>query len=182
MKKNIWANEQRIMELFTPKNCHLALKKWVWDPRSGKESIPDPGSRDQKGTRSTRYLIVIGGVFLMLIVAECSAAQRCGVSFPESHAGRALQIGPRHSGRRSSRLWAKGRSDSLPKRYNYGRILTLFAVSFLLCTWRIFCKYENKKHVTYRSTLLLRPSTLRFRDLDGLWEAIHQSTKEEGDE
>ncbi len=96
--------------------------------------------------RNTGSLIVIVGVFLMPLIAECSAAQRCGVSFPESHAGRALQIGPRHSGRRSSRLWAAGRSDSdsdSDRRYNYRKICTFFAVSFLLCTWRIFCKWET---------------------------------------
>jgi hypothetical protein len=31
---------------------HLAVTNIVWDPRSGKEPSPDPGSRGQKVTRS----------------------------------------------------------------------------------------------------------------------------------
>jgi hypothetical protein len=44
LKKKIWANFQRIMEVFTQK---IVTKIWVWDPdpRSGKNlfRIPDPG-------------------------------------------------------------------------------------------------------------------------------------------
>jgi hypothetical protein len=40
-KKKIWANFQRIIELFTPKIVIKLSKIWVWDPRSG---IRDPGS------------------------------------------------------------------------------------------------------------------------------------------
>jgi hypothetical protein len=46
LKKKIWANFQRIIELFTQKIVTKLYKIWVWDPRSGirKKPIPDPGS------------------------------------------------------------------------------------------------------------------------------------------
>jgi hypothetical protein len=57
LKKKIWANFQRIVEVFYPKNFQYALKymglgSGIRDPRSGirKKPIPDPGSRGQKGT------------------------------------------------------------------------------------------------------------------------------------
>jgi hypothetical protein len=45
LKKKIWANFQRIIELFTQKIVIKLSKIWVWDPRSGirKKPIPDPG-------------------------------------------------------------------------------------------------------------------------------------------
>jgi hypothetical protein len=54
LKKKIWANFQRIIELFTKKIVKKLLKIWSWDPGSGKNpfQIPDPGSRGQKGTGS----------------------------------------------------------------------------------------------------------------------------------
>jgi hypothetical protein len=54
LKKKIWANFQRIIELFTQKIVTKLSKTWIWDPRSGirKKPIPDPGSRGQKGTGS----------------------------------------------------------------------------------------------------------------------------------
>ncbi len=42
LKKKIWANFQRIIELFTQKIVNKLSKIWVWDP----------GSRGQKGTGS----------------------------------------------------------------------------------------------------------------------------------
>ncbi len=44
-RKKIWANFQRIIELFTQKIVTKLSKKWVWDPGSGKHlfRIPDPG-------------------------------------------------------------------------------------------------------------------------------------------
>jgi hypothetical protein len=55
----MWANFQRIIELFTQKIVNKLSKIWVWDPGSGiqdpvsgKKPIPDPGSRGQKGTGS----------------------------------------------------------------------------------------------------------------------------------
>ncbi len=50
LKKKIWANFQRIIELFTKKIVKKLLKIWSWDPGSGKNlfRIPDSGSRGQK--------------------------------------------------------------------------------------------------------------------------------------
>jgi hypothetical protein len=57
LKKKIWANFQRIIELVTKKIVKKLLKIWSWDPGSGirdpgsgirKKPIPDPGSRGQK--------------------------------------------------------------------------------------------------------------------------------------
>jgi hypothetical protein len=44
LKKNIWANFQRIIALFTQKIVTKLSKIWVWDPGSGKNlfRIPDP--------------------------------------------------------------------------------------------------------------------------------------------
>ncbi len=51
LKKKIWANFQRIIELFTEKIVKMLLKIWSWDPGSG---IRDPGSgiRDPEKTYS----------------------------------------------------------------------------------------------------------------------------------
>jgi hypothetical protein len=40
LKKKIWANFQRIIELFTQKIVNKLSKLWIWDPGS---RIPDPG-------------------------------------------------------------------------------------------------------------------------------------------
>jgi hypothetical protein len=56
LKKKIWANFQRITELFTQKIVTKLLKIWVRIRDEGseigdqKKPIPDPGSRGQKGT------------------------------------------------------------------------------------------------------------------------------------
>ncbi len=42
LKKKIWANFRRIIELFTQKIVTKISKIWVWDPVSG---IRDPGSK-----------------------------------------------------------------------------------------------------------------------------------------
>jgi hypothetical protein len=57
-KKKIWANFQKIIELFIQKIVTKLLKIWVWDPGSEiqEKPFPDPGSRGQKGTGS-RILI-----------------------------------------------------------------------------------------------------------------------------
>ncbi len=54
LKKKIWANFQRIIELFTQKFVTKLSKIRVWDPGSEirKKPFPDPGSRGQKGTGS----------------------------------------------------------------------------------------------------------------------------------
>ncbi len=45
LKKKIWANFQRIIELFAQKIVTKLSKVWGWDPGSGKKPIriPDPG-------------------------------------------------------------------------------------------------------------------------------------------
>jgi hypothetical protein len=45
VKKKVWANLQRIIELFTPTSVIKLSKIWVWDPGSGKNLflLPDPG-------------------------------------------------------------------------------------------------------------------------------------------
>ncbi len=50
MLKNVWADFQTIIELFTQKIVIKLSKIWVWDPRSAirKKSIPDPGSRSKR--------------------------------------------------------------------------------------------------------------------------------------
>jgi hypothetical protein len=41
LKKRIWANFQRIIELFTQNIVTKLSKIFVWDPGSGKKPIPD---------------------------------------------------------------------------------------------------------------------------------------------
>jgi hypothetical protein len=57
LKKEIWANFQRIIELFTQKIVTKLSKIWVWDPGYGINlfQIPDPGpgvkkALDQQGS------------------------------------------------------------------------------------------------------------------------------------
>jgi len=61
LKKKIWANFQRIVEVFTQKMFNMLSNIWVWDPgsriRDPRFGIRDPektysGSRGQKGTGS----------------------------------------------------------------------------------------------------------------------------------
>jgi hypothetical protein len=54
LKRKIWANFQRIVEVFTQKFFNMLSNIWLWDPGSEirKKPIPDPGSRGQKGTGS----------------------------------------------------------------------------------------------------------------------------------
>ncbi len=70
LKKKIWDNFQRIIEFFTQKIATQLSKMWVWDPRSGirKKTLPDPGSRGQKGTGS-RIRIRNTGCQLLTVVA-----------------------------------------------------------------------------------------------------------------
>jgi hypothetical protein len=76
--KKIWANFQRIVEVFTQKIFNMLSNIWVWDPGSeirdpektySGSRIPDPGSRGQKGTgsririRNTDYLSLKRGSY-----------------------------------------------------------------------------------------------------------------------
>jgi hypothetical protein len=45
LKKKIWANFQRIIELFTQKTVNKLSKIWVWDPGSGKNLFRIRGSK-----------------------------------------------------------------------------------------------------------------------------------------
>jgi hypothetical protein len=84
VKKKIWANLQRIIELST-QNIVIKLSKiWVWDPVSGiwRKPIPDPGSRmpdpgvkkapdPGSGSGSTilvKYLIIFHPVVLLISI------------------------------------------------------------------------------------------------------------------
>ncbi len=56
LKKKIWVNFQRIIELFTQKIVNKLSKIWDWDPgseiRDQEKPLQDPGSRGHKGTGS----------------------------------------------------------------------------------------------------------------------------------
>ncbi len=68
LKKKIWANFQRIMELFTQKIGIKLLKIWVWDPGSGKNlfRILDPGIKKapDPGSGSATLPIICGNGFI----------------------------------------------------------------------------------------------------------------------
>ncbi len=61
LKKKIWPNFKRIIELFTQKIVTKLSKIWVWDPgyEISNPGKPYSGSRGQKGTgsriRNTAY-------------------------------------------------------------------------------------------------------------------------------
>ncbi len=61
LKKKIWANFQRIIELFTQKIVTKLSKIRVWYPRSRirKKPILNPGSRGQKGPGSGSATLVL---------------------------------------------------------------------------------------------------------------------------
>ncbi len=50
LKKKIWADFQRIIEL--PKKLSLSSQKYGFGIRDPKKSIPDPRSKGEKGTGS----------------------------------------------------------------------------------------------------------------------------------
>jgi hypothetical protein len=64
LKKIIWANFQRIIELFTQKIVHKLSKIWGWDPGSEKNlsRIPDPGVKKapdpESRIRNTEYKVI----------------------------------------------------------------------------------------------------------------------------
>jgi hypothetical protein len=61
-KKKIWANFQRIIQLFTQKNVTKLSKIWVRDPGSGKYlfRIPDPGVKKapDPGSATLRKILI----------------------------------------------------------------------------------------------------------------------------
>ncbi len=73
LKKKIWANFQRIIELFTQMSLSCQIYGFgIRDPRSGirKKTIPDPGSRGQKGTGS-RIRIRNTGIQIGFLLSSC---------------------------------------------------------------------------------------------------------------
>jgi hypothetical protein len=86
LKKKIWANFQRIIELFSQKVVTKLSKIWVWDPGSG---IRDPektyfGSRGQKGTGSRFRNTVFKGCSLPARFMDTTPNQgreRVGICF-----------------------------------------------------------------------------------------------------
>jgi hypothetical protein len=82
LKEKIWANFQRIIELFTQKIVTKLSKIWVWNPGSGirKKPIPDPRSRGQKGTESATllYSTVYDAVY-HLVESELERDERLGL-------------------------------------------------------------------------------------------------------
>ncbi len=66
LKKKIWANFLRIIELFTQKNCHQALKNMGLgsEIRDPEKPIPDPRSRGQKGAGSRIRIRNTGGEYM----------------------------------------------------------------------------------------------------------------------
>jgi hypothetical protein len=61
LKKKIWPNFQRNIELFTKKIGKKLLKIWSWDPGSGKNlfRIPDPGVKKAPDPGSATLLLVL---------------------------------------------------------------------------------------------------------------------------
>jgi hypothetical protein len=53
LKKKIWANFPRIIEVFTQKIFTMLSNIWVWDP--GVEKAPDPGSGSATLVSCTSY-------------------------------------------------------------------------------------------------------------------------------
>jgi hypothetical protein len=69
LKKKIWANFQRIIELLTQKNVTKLSKIWVWDPGS---EIRDPeknhsGSRGKKAPDPRSRIRIRNTVILDLV-------------------------------------------------------------------------------------------------------------------
>jgi hypothetical protein len=64
VKKNIWANFHRIVEVFTQKIFNMLSNIWIWDPGSGKNlfRIPDPGVKKapDPGSGSATLHILLG--------------------------------------------------------------------------------------------------------------------------
>jgi hypothetical protein len=72
LKKKIWANFQRITELFTQTIVTKLSKIWVWDPGSeirdavsGKNLfwIPDPGVKKASDPGSGSATLIVGSLF-----------------------------------------------------------------------------------------------------------------------
>jgi hypothetical protein len=71
VKKKLWANLQRIIELFTQKMVFKLSKIWVWDPRFGiwdprsgilKKPIPDPGVKKAPDPGSGSAILLVNEI------------------------------------------------------------------------------------------------------------------------
>jgi hypothetical protein len=69
LKKKIWANFQRIIELFTQKIVTRLSKIWLWDPGFGKNlfRIPDPGVKKEPDPRSGSSTLVVIRIEIWII-------------------------------------------------------------------------------------------------------------------
>jgi hypothetical protein len=104
LKKKIWANFLRIIELFTKKIVKKLLKIWSWDPGSGKNLfwIPDPGSRGQKapnpGSRIQHCLWVFAPLTMFLPCLQVTSSESLSNgesnSFPSSELMGAVIVEP----------------------------------------------------------------------------------------
>jgi hypothetical protein len=92
-KKKLWANLQRIKELFMQKIFINLSKIWVCDPGSeirdpAKTYIPDPGSRDQKGfgsqigIRNTAYSSIPVGELAKNFFPNFRSSSRTFITVP----------------------------------------------------------------------------------------------------
>ncbi len=59
LKKKIWANLQRILELFTQRIVTMRSNIWVWDPGSEIRKKNYSGSRGQKGNGSATLVLIL---------------------------------------------------------------------------------------------------------------------------
>ncbi len=112
LKKKIWANFQRIIELFTQKIVTKLSKIWVWDPgseirdlRSGiqKKPIPDPGSRVQGSKRhripdpDPQHCIAVLKICLCLGLSSSSSPRIQSWTTAPTSASRQVPTGKRAS-------------------------------------------------------------------------------------
>ncbi len=70
LKKKIWADFQRIVEVFTQKIFNMLSNIWVWDPRSGIRKnlfqIPDPGVKKASDPGSGSATLLLRENFALL--------------------------------------------------------------------------------------------------------------------
>jgi hypothetical protein len=95
LKKKIWANFQRIIELFT-KKIVTKLSKIPMDLGSGirKKPIPDPGSRGQKGTGSRIRIHNTADITPMLPIRDTNLSWNHIFRFPIPNPGVKKELDP----------------------------------------------------------------------------------------
>jgi hypothetical protein len=64
LKKKIWANFQRIIELFTQKIVTKLSKIWVWDPGSEKNLFRIQGSKRHR--IRIRITVIVFAIFFLV--------------------------------------------------------------------------------------------------------------------